>query len=366
MKTDYTPYMKLAIRLAQKAEGMTSPNPLVGAVIIDKKGKIIGKGFHRMAGQPHAEIMALRDAGKVPADSTMVVTLEPCNHFGRTPPCTLAIRQSGIKRVVIANKDPNPDVEGGGAAYLKKAGIEVIDGVCEQDAARLNEAYFKHVKTSLPFVSLKLAMSLDGMIAAHDGSSKWITSGYSRRIAHKLRNIVDAVIVGVGTVKMDNPELTVRHVKVRGRPLYRIIFDTHLSTPVNSNVITNQNNVYKTMILTASNNNALINVFEHKDVEVIRMKTNGSVLSVEEALNFLGKRFMHILVEGGAGLVGSLVKARRVDKFHVFIAPKIIGADGVYPFKGVFLKNMNNVIELKDVKVSTHDGDCLVQGYPQW
>ncbi len=366
MKIDYTPYMRLAIKLAKKAEGMTSPNPLVGAVIIDKNEKIIGKGFHKMAGQPHAEIMALRDAGKVPAGSTMVVTLEPCNHFGRTPPCTLAIKQSGIKRVVIANKDPNPGVKGGGKAYLKKAGIEVIDGICSQEAARLNEAYFKHVKTSLPFVSVKLAMSLDGRIAAHDGSSKWITSEYSRRIVHKLRNVVDAVIVGVGTVKMDNPELTVRHVKVRGRPLYRIIFDTHLSTPVYANVIKNQNNVYKTMILTASSNIALINTFEHRDVEVIRIRTNNGVLSIEEALNFLGKRFMHILVEGGSGLIGSLVKARHVDKFHIFIAPKIIGEDGIYPFKGVYLKNMNNAIELKDVKVSTYDGDCLVQGYPQW
>ena len=366
MKTDYTPYMKLAIRLAKKAEGMTSPNPLVGAVIVDKKGKVIGKGFHRRAGQPHAEVMALRDAGKVPAGSTMIVTLEPCNHFGRTPPCTLALKQSGIKRVVIANKDPNPGVKGGGAAYLRKAGIEVIDGVCRQEADRLNEAYFKHVKTSLPFISVKLAMSLDGRIAAHDGSSKWITSEYSRRIAHKLRNTVDAVVVGAGTIKKDNPELTVRHVRVRNRPLYRVIFDTHLRTPVHANVISNQSAVYKTMILTASNNTSLIQTFAHAGVEVVRIKTRGGMLSVQDALNFLGKRFMHILVEGGAGLVGSFVKARQVDKFHIFIAPKIIGADGIYPFQGVYLKSMNNVLELKDVQINTHSGDCLFQGYPRW
>ena len=366
MKTDYTPYMKLAIRLGKKAEGMTSPNPLVGAVIIDQQGKIIGKGFHKMAGQPHAEVMALRDAGKVPAGSTMIVTLEPCNHFGRTPPCTLALKQSGIKRVVIANKDPNPGVKGGGAAYLRKAGIEVIDGVCRQEAARLNEAYFKHVKTSLPFISVKLAMSLDGRIAAHDGSSKWITSEYSRRIAHKLRNTVDAVVVGAGTIKKDNPELTVRHVRVRNRPLYRVIFDTHLSTPLHAKVVTNQSTLYKTIILTASNNSERARTFEHRGAEVIRIRTSNGMLSLQDALNFLGKRFMHILVEGGAGLVGSFVKARQVDKFHIFIAPKIIGADGIYPFQGVFLKSMNNVLELKDVQLSTHGGDCLFQGYPRW
>ncbi len=366
MKTDYTSYMKIAIKLAKKAEGMTSPNPLVGAVIIDKKGKIIGKGFHKRAGEPHAEVMALRDAGKVPQGSTMMVTLEPCNHFGRTPPCTLAIQQSGIKRLVIAHKDPNPGVKGGGAAYLRKAGIEVIGGVCAQEAERLNEAYFKHVKTSLPFVSVKLAMSLDGRIAAHDGSSKWITSMDSRRIAHTLRNTVDAVVTGAGTIKSDDPELTVRHVKVRNRPLFRVIFDTHLSTPLRARVITNQSAVYKTMILTASSNTALIRTFTHAGAEVVRIKTRGGMLSVQDALNFLGKRFMHVLVEGGAEMAGSLVKARLVDKFHIFIAPKIIGADGIYPFKGVFLKSMRNAIDLKNAEIIIAGGDYLVRGYPQW
>ena len=366
MKTDYTTYMRLAIKLAQKAEGMTSPNPLVGAVIIDRKGKIIGKGFHARAGGPHAEVMALRDAGKIPAGSTMIVTLEPCNHFGRTPPCTHAIQEARIAKVVIAGTDPNPGVKGGGAAYLRKAGIGVMDSVCPQEAARLNEAYFKHVRTSLPFISLKLAMSLDGRIAAHDGSSKWITSAYSRKSAHRLRNIVDAVVVGAGTVEKDNPQLTVRQVRVRNRPLYRVIFDTHLRTPVRANVITNQSALYKTIILTASRDSSRIRDFEHRGAEVVTIRTSGGRLSLQDALNFLGKRFMHILIEGGAGLAGSFVKARQVDKFHIFIAPRIIGADGIYPFQGVFLKSMNNGIELKDVQISTHGGDCLFQGYPRW
>lgn len=366
MKADYTEYMSLAVRLARKAEGMTSPNPLVGAVIIDRNGRIIGKGFHKKAGEPHAEIMALRDAGNVPAGSTMVVTLEPCNHFGRTPPCTHALRQAGIKRVVFAVRDPNPDVKGRGAAYLKKAGIDVIDGVYEKEARRLNESYFKHVTTALPYVSVKLAMSMDGRIAAQDGSSKWITSEHARTIAHRLRNTVDAVVVGAGTVKKDDPSLTIRHVKARDRQLFRIIFDTHLSTPVHARVISNQNGIYKTMILTASSNDSLISTFTQKGVEVVRIKTGNGMLSLHDALKFLGKRFMHILIEGGSGLVGGLMKAGQVDKLHVFIAPKIIGEDGLYPFRGVLLKTMKNAINLKDVKVYTYKGECLIEGYPEW
>jgi len=370
MSIDYTPYMKLAIKLAKKAEGMTSPNPLVGAVIIDENGRIIGKGFHRMAGQPHAEVMALKDAGKIPHNSTMIVNLEPCNHFGRTPPCTLAIKQAGIKRVVIANKDPNPNVKGGGTNYLRRAGIEVIDGVCEKEASKLNEAYFKHVKTSLPFISLKIAMGIDGRIAAHDGSSKWITSESSRRMAHRLRNIVDAIVIGVGTIKKDNPELTVRYSHVRHRPLYRVIFDANLSTPIDAHVIRNQDDIYKTMILTSkdtfSKKAEMIKKFVNNGVEVISLDANKGMISIQDALNFLGKRFMHILVEGGAGITGSFVRLKQFDKLHIFIAPKLIGEDGLYPFKGLFLGNINNAIRLKDISIRRSGDDCFIQGYPEW
>ncbi len=367
-----TPYMELALRLARKAQGMTSPNPLVGAVIVDRAGTVIGTGFHKKAGGPHAEVMALRDAGRIPSGSTMVVSLEPCNHFGRTPPCTRAIKQSGIKRVVIAARDPNPGVKGNGAAYLRHAGIEVIEGVCERDALRLNEAYLKHVTTSLPFVSLKLAMSMDGRIAARDGTSQWITSEASRKAAHTLRNIVDAVIVGVGTIKKDDPELTVRHVRVRQRPLWRVIFDTHLTTPLDAKVIANQDDTYRTMILTASTDDALIRAFTDRGVVVVLIEKKESqsekicMLSINNALKFLGKRFMHVLVEGGAGLAGSMLRARRVDKLHIFIAPKIIGEDGLYPFKGVALKTMKHAIGLTEVGISKYGTDCLVECYPEW
>lgn len=366
MNHDYTAPMKSALRLARAAQGMTSPNPMVGAVILDPRGRVIGKGYHHRAGEPHAEVMAIRDAGAIPRGSTLVVTLEPCNHFGRTPPCTRAIRQAGIQRVVLASRDPNPGVAGGGAAYLRAAGVTVVSGVCTREAARLNEAYFKHVKTALPFVSLKLAMSMDGRIAAHDGSSKWITSSDARHRVHALRNIVDAVVVGVGTVMQDDPLLTIRHVAARDRELYRVIFDTHLRTPLTANVITSQSDLYKTMILTASTDKARAGAFARRGVEVVRVRTKADMLSVNDALKFLGKRFMHILVEGGAGLAGSLVRARLVDKFHVFIAPRIIGADGLYPFQGVDLKSMKNAIGFKDARWSTRGGDCLLTGYPEW
>ncbi|MGB9735673.1 MAG: bifunctional diaminohydroxyphosphoribosylaminopyrimidine deaminase/5-amino-6-(5-phosphoribosylamino)uracil reductase RibD [bacterium] len=370
MKLDYEQYMNMAIRLARRAQGMTSPNPLVGAVIIDRHGKVIGKGFHKMAGKPHAEVMALRDAGTVPPGSTMIVTLEPCNHFGRTPPCTLAIKQAGIKRVVIANRDPNPGVKGGGIEYLRASGIEVINGVCEKEAEKLNEDYFKHVKTSLPFVSVKIAMSMDGKIAAHDRTSKWITSGLSLRTAHKLRNTVDAIVVGVGTIRQDDPQLTVRHVKVRQRPLYRVVFDTNLTTPVDAQIVTNQNSIYKTIILTSrkslDNRIKYVRQFEKKGVEIVPLKTDNNGVSTEEALKFLGKRFMHVLVEGGAGIIGSFVRSQLVDKFHIFVAPKIIGEDGLYPFKGVFLKTIDNALLLKELKIQKLGVDCYVQGYPGW
>ncbi len=360
--------MFLAIKLAKKAQGMTSPNPLVGAVIIDGKGRIIGKGFHRRAGQPHAEIAALRDAGKVPAGSTMVVTLEPCNHFGKTPPCSPAIKNAGIKKVIIANRDPNPDVTGGGIKYLRRAGIEVVTDVCSEEAKKMNEDYFKHVTTKLPYVHAKIAAGLDGKIAASDGTSKWITSEQARKFAHRLRNTVDAIVVGIGTIEKDDPELTVRFVKPRQRILYRVVFDTHLSIPINARVIKNQNNMYRTMVITSSHDQALIHRLEETGVEVVCANMKEGRVSTGTALSILGKRFMSILVEGGAGMLGSFMRGHLVDKLHFFISPKIIGEDGLYPFKGLSLNNIDNAIKLRDITINTKKlkGEFFVEGYPVW
>lgn len=358
--------MEIALRLAGKAAGMTYPNPLVGAVIIDAKGNIIGRGLHKRAGSPHAEVMALRDAGSVPKGSTMVVTLEPCNHYGRTPPCTLAIRQSGIKRVVVGARDTNPGVRGGGIGYLRRAGIEVVSGVCEDRAKRLNEAYFKHVTTGLPFVSVKVALGIDGKMAAGDGSSRWITSEYMRKVAHGLRNGVDAVAVGVGTIIKDDPELTVRLVKMRQRPLHRIVFDTHLMTPLNARVIRNQSDAYRTILVTFSRDAARIGAFEGKGVRVMHARIKDGHVSMRYAMGLLGRYFASILIEGGAAIIGAVFRERLVDKVHAFMAPAIIGEDGLYPFKGVLLRNIKNAVRLRNVDVQTHSGECLVQGYPEW
>ena len=241
-------FMREALRIAKNAEGRTSPNPMVGAVIV-RDEKIIAEGWHRKAGTPHAEIHALNMAGDLAKDSTLYVTLEPCSHFGRTPPCANAIVNAGIKKVVIAMTDPNPKVAGRGIEILKNAGIEVEVGILEDQARRLNEVFIKWITTQKPFVTLKTAMSLDGKIAAATGQSQWITSEESRRKVHQLRDINDAIMVGIGTVLADNPSLTTRIDG--GKNPIRIIVDSQLRTPINANVIVDGQ--AKTIIATTKN-----------------------------------------------------------------------------------------------------------------
>ncbi|HID31063.1 MAG TPA: bifunctional diaminohydroxyphosphoribosylaminopyrimidine deaminase/5-amino-6-(5-phosphoribosylamino)uracil reductase RibD, partial [Desulfobacterales bacterium] len=229
-------YMKMALELAEQGRGWTAPNPLVGAVIV-KNETIVGRGFHQAAGGPHAEIDALNDAGERAKGATLYVTLEPCNHTGRTPPCTQAILQRGIKRVVAGMKDPNPGVTGGGLDFLKRQGLDVSVGVCENACRRLNEIFVKFVTTSLPFVVLKCAATLDGRIATRTGDSKWITNRLSRQFVHELRHAVDAIMVGIGTVLKDNPRLTTRFEGRKGSDPTRIVLDTHLSISPNARLL---------------------------------------------------------------------------------------------------------------------------------
>ena len=228
--------MKMALELAEQGRGWTSPNPMVGAVVV-KDGTVVGKGFHKAAGSTHAEIHALNDAGEKARGATLYVTLEPCSHIGRTPPCTQAILTSGIKRVVAGMKDPNPLVIGGGLAFLKSQGLDVSAGVCEDECLRLNEIFIKSVTTSLPFVILKCAATLDGRIATRTGDSKWITNPLSRQFVHELRHAVDAIMVGIGTVLKDNPLLTTRLEGRKGSDPIRIVLDTHLSIPPNARLL---------------------------------------------------------------------------------------------------------------------------------
>ncbi|MEJ2657581.1 MAG: bifunctional diaminohydroxyphosphoribosylaminopyrimidine deaminase/5-amino-6-(5-phosphoribosylamino)uracil reductase RibD, partial [Desulfobacterales bacterium] len=226
--------MKMALDLAKKGEGLTSPNPMVGAVIV-KDGKVVGKGYHQAAGKAHAEANALDDAGELAKDATLYVTLEPCNHTGRTPPCTENILAAGIRRVVAAMVDPNPKVKGGGLAYLEGRGIRIMSGVCEARARKLNEAFIKYVGTGRPFTIVKCAATLDGHIATKTGDSRWVTGEESRQFVHRLRHAVDAIMVGINTVEKDNPSLTARiaaHRKnFKPKDPARIILDTHLRIP---------------------------------------------------------------------------------------------------------------------------------------
>lgn len=296
-------YMCLAVKLAKKAEGMTSPNPIVGAVIV-RNNKIIGKGYHKKAGLPHAEINAIKQAGNRTKGATLYVSLEPCDHFGRTPPCTEAIINSGIKRVVIGMKDPNPLNNGRGIRRLKKHGIDVVISSLQEETGSINKPYIKFITKRLPFITVKVAQSLDGKIATKTGDSKWISSEDSRRYVHRLRSQVDAVMVGANTVIKDNPVLLSKLSKDR-QPA-RIIMDGNSKIPANAKIFST---IGRSPVILAS---SLSGRNKQADLATI-MKTLAK------------KGIMHILVEGGGELIASLIEKGLADRMLIFIAPKVIG-----------------------------------------
>ncbi len=359
-------FMRIAIREARKGLGRTSPNPAVGAVIV-KDGKVIAKGYHRAAGLPHAEIEALNKLNGYAPGAVLYVTLEPCNHQGRTPPCTEAIIKSGIKRVVIGMRDPNPHVRGGGADFLRDQGIEVSEGILERECQELNEHFIKFVKTGLPYVAIKVAMTLDGWIATRTGHSKWITNERSRQFVHRLRDIADAVLVGVDTVIADNPLLTTRLKGRRGRDPVRIILDSHLRIPRDANVITKD--PAKTMIVVGEGcvTEDKIRKFEEETgASIIECPLKNGKIELINMLSVLGKRdMMYLLVEGGAGIIGSFIKERLVDKFYIFKAPKLIGGDDAIPMAhGEGVDKMDDAIMIEHIKIRRFKDDLLIEGYP--
>ena len=314
-------YMSMAIELARKAEGCTSPNPIVGAVIV-KNGKIVGHGYHKKAGLAHAEINAISQAGKKARGGTLYVTLEPCNHFGKTPPCTDAIINSGIKTVIAAMPDPNPLTKGRGIKILKKHGIKVIVGVLEKEAKAMNRPFTKFITSGMPFVTIKTAQSLDGKIATRTGDSKWITSESARRYVHTLRARSDAVMVGVNTVIADDPRLTARIPGVKAQPI-RVIVDSDLKTPLNARAL--KEKWSGIIIATCSNSKRIIN-YKKLGAEVFILKRTGGKVDLRSLLRELAKRgIVNILVEGGGTLNASLLSGRLIDRMLFFIAPKIIG-----------------------------------------
>lgn len=354
-------YMRLAMQLAGNAIGRTSPNPLVGAVIV-KDNRVVGCGWHRKAGTPHAEIHALNQAGELAQGADVYVTLEPCAHYGKTPPCAKALVEAKVKNVYGGLLDVNPKVAGKGFKILEDAGIHVEYGFLQDELRKQNEVFFKWIEHKKPFVVLKAAMTLDGKIATATGQSKWITNETSRAYGYKLRDIYDGIMVGINTVIEDNPMLTAR--VDGGKNPIRIVVDSSLKIDINANVV--QDKSAKTIVATtdkADKDKILKLQAQNVDVIVVDKDENDKV-DIEKLLNILGQQnICSILVEGGATLSGSFVAKKLVDKVYFFIAPKIIGGkEAKTPVAGTGILNLQEALTLKDIQIEKLEEDILIIG----
>lgn len=354
-------FMRLALELAANATGRTSPNPLVGAVVV-KDNRVVGAGWHRKAGTPHAEVHALRQAGELARGAEVYVTLEPCSHYGKTPPCAKALVEAGVKKVYAALLDPNPKVAGKGFKILQEAGIEVEYGFLEDEARRQNEVFLKWIEHNKPFIAMKAAMTLDGKIATATGQSKWITNETSRAYGYKLRDIYDGIMVGINTVKEDNPSLTAR-VEGGKNPI-RIVLDSSLDIDLNANIIIDK--AAPTIIATTDRaERAKVSALEKMGIQVLIVdKDEDNRVDIVKLLDILGQqKICSILVEGGATLHGSLVEKGLVDRAYFFIAPKIVGgAIAKSPVMGKGILNLNQALELDEMEIEKLAGDILITG----
>ncbi len=355
-------YMKKALSLAKKGKGKVEPNPMVGVVIV-KNGKIIGEGWHQKYGFAHAEVNAINNATESLGNSTMYVNLEPCSHFGKTPPCADLIIQKKIKRVVIGMVDPNEKVKGQGIAKLKKAGIEVVCGVLEKEAQKLNEVFLKNINQKLPFITLKSAMSLDGKIACENGNSKWISNEKSRNYVHKLRRENDAIMVGINTVLKDNPQLTCR-IK-NGRNPIRIVVDSLGKIPLESNIVQTAKEI-KTIL--ACSDKIEINkeeILNEKGLIILKTTSKNGKVNLKNLLEKLYELgICSILVEGGATLNHSLLKEKLIDKFLFFVCPLIIGGKNApSPIAGASAKDIPQASKLEDISYKKFKEDLLITAY---
>lgn len=318
-------YIERAIALAERGRGIVSPNPMVGAVVVSD-GRPVGEGWHEGPGTPHAEAVALGEAGERARGATLYTSLEPCDHHGRTPPCTEAILAAGISRVVSASRDPNPIVDGRGFARLETAGVEVRYGIMAEDAARQNEAYVKHVRTGRPFVTWKMAASLDGKVAARDGSSRWITGTAARADVHRLRAWADAIVVGAGTALTDDPSLTVREPGYGGRPPLRVLVDARGRVPASGDLFDGE---APTLVATTElAPRERRQEWRAAGAEVTVHEPEGDYVPLDALFTDLGKRDVQgVLLEGGPTLAWSALEEGIVDKVVVYLAPMLIGGD---------------------------------------
>ena len=354
-------YMRLAMQLAGNAIGRTSPNPLVGAVIV-KDNRVVGCGWHRKAGTPHAEVHALNQAGELAQGADVYVTLEPCAHYGKTPPCAKALVEAKVKNVYGGLLDVNPKVAGKGFKILEDAGIHVEYGFLQDELRKQNEVFFKWIEHKKPFVVLKAAMTLDGKIATATGQSKWITNETSRAYGYKLRDIYDGIMVGINTVIEDNPMLTAR--VDGGKNPIRIVVDSSLKIDINANVV--QDKSAKTIIATTDKaDKDKILKLQAQDVDVIVVdKDKNDKVDIEKLLDILGQQnICSILVEGGATLSGSFVAKKLVDKVYFFIALKIVGGkEAKTPVAGTGILNLQEALALKDIQIEKLEEDILIIG----
>ena len=354
-------YMRLAMQLAGNAIGRTSPNPLVGAVIV-KDNRVVGCGWHRKAGTPHAEVHALNQAGELAQSADVYVTLEPCAHYGKTPPCAKALVEAKVKNVYGGLLDVNPKVAGKGFKILEDAGINVEYGFLQDELRKQNEVFFKWIEHKKPFIVLKAAMTLDGKIATATGQSKWITNETSRAYGYKLRDIYDGIMVGINTVIEDNPMLTAR--VDGGKNPIRIVVDSSLKIDINANVV--QDKSAKTIVATTDKaDKDKILKLQAQDVDVIVVdKDKNDKVDIEKLLDILGQQnICSILVEGGATLSGSFVAKKLVDKVYFFIAPKIIGGkEAKTPVAGTGILNLQEALTLKDIQIEKLEEDILIIG----
>lgn len=365
-------YMARAINMAKLGEGSASPNPMVGAVVVNA-GEIVGEGYHHQYGGPHAEVFALEQAGEKAKGAVLFVNLEPCSHYGKTPPCAKKIIESGIKRVVVAMVDPNPEVAGRGIEMLREGGVKVKLGLLEEEARKINEVFLKYIQSDYPFVFLKKAQTLDGYIASKSGDSKWITNAEARKEGHKLRHKVDAIMVGIGTVLADNPSLTARLEEQEGIDPLRIILDPLLEIPLSAKII-NQDSEADTLIICSENfpparaaaalkkKEKLLN---KEKVQIMTFETEAdNYFNLKEVLKSLhSNKISSILVEGGAKLSYTFLKENFVDKFYYFIAPKIYGgSDGIASFCGRGPEMMSDSTDLKIIEQRNLGDNILLIG----
>ncbi|WP_337018116.1 bifunctional diaminohydroxyphosphoribosylaminopyrimidine deaminase/5-amino-6-(5-phosphoribosylamino)uracil reductase RibD [Oceanobacillus massiliensis] len=361
--TDDTFYMDLALKNAQAMKGQTDPNPLVGAVIVNDN-RIVGVGAHLKAGEPHAEIHALRMAGEQAKGATIYVTLEPCSHHGRTGPCAVALVEAGISKVVIATLDPNPIVAGNGVNILKDAGIEVISGVLEQESIQMNEVFNKFIMKKKPFITLKSGITLDGKVASHTFHSKWITSEEARYDVHQLRSEHMAILTGINTVIKDNPALTARIPN--GRNPIRIVMDSSLRIPLDAQVITD--NKAETIIFTSQNyDKTKRKSLEKLHINVVETSGQQHTNPIEVA-DYLGERgISSVLIEGGGNINASFIENKLVDKIVLYIAPRLIGGKDAPTFlEGIGIDQMSDAIELETTDIHRIGSDFKFVGYPYY